>query len=451
MNVIINHYNDYINNDVMNEILILSSKLLYSQNIESIILIIERMMNVCKSINWYEQVKLRIIQKEMFASELMVPKEIEYEKRIDIFKNYIHIDIKIHDSIVKNDVITTLRKLILILFLPIHTKSTKINKNNIKIVFYCNHSGKTKETCKGRDCEYKLIVTLGFDKVNSVLEINEHKHQLDYFFVVSKTCPLLKSEKLLIPKTNNEIIKFLVNHPHIQIPLRKFRQIQREEDRNQIFENIFLSESFFENDSFIKLTNTFTNGLFIRYCSFIRKWLKWNIVKENDDNSFNQLLSFGYLFDQSEISYKLFFHQLYNILNYGPEIIVCDRCIAQYNALKQIFPYSKLFLCRIHIERSLIKYFKSDHIIMKLFHLTMNMKLNENDLIETWKSIIMKNIKNIEEDNDDENTYYDDKENNEEENDDDQLFEHDTSDIIKSIDGTNTLQDNIKQLIEELN
>ena len=92
MNVIINHYNDYINNDVIYEILILSSKLLYSQNIESIIIvlnklngllrrIIERMMNVCKSINWYEQVKLRIIQKEIFASELMVPKELEYEKK----------------------------------------------------------------------------------------------------------------------------------------------------------------------------------------------------------------------------------------------------------------------------------------------------------------------------------------------------------------------------------
>ncbi|EDR24465.1 hypothetical protein EDI_169090, partial [Entamoeba dispar SAW760] len=281
--------------------------------------------------------------------------------------------------------------------------------------------------------------------------------------------------KLLIPKTNNEIIKFLVNHPHIQIQLRKFRQIQREEDRNQIFENIFLSESFFENDSFIKLTNTFTN-CYIHSILFIHKKVnqmeyskrklyvddtaKTNIYNKNlyvvivkDDNSFNQLLSFGYLFDQPEISYKLFFHQLYNILNYGHEIIVCDRCIAQYNALKQIFHYSKLFFCRIHIERSLIKYFKSDHIIMKLFHLTMNMKLNENDLIETWKSIIMKNIKNIKEDNDDdENTCYDDKENNEEEeNDDDQLFEPDTSDIINSIDGTNTLQDNIKQLIEELN
>ncbi|EDR29131.1 hypothetical protein EDI_114610 [Entamoeba dispar SAW760] len=136
MNVIINHYNGYINNDVIDEILILSSKLLYSQNIESIIIdlnklngllrrIIEMMMNVCKSINWYEQVKLRIIQKEMFASELMVLKEIEYEKRIEIFKNYIHIDIKIHDSNIKNDVITTIRKLTIILFLLIHTKSTK--------------------------------------------------------------------------------------------------------------------------------------------------------------------------------------------------------------------------------------------------------------------------------------------------------------------------------------
>ncbi|EMD45936.1 Hypothetical protein EHI5A_214540 [Entamoeba histolytica KU27] len=193
-----------------------------------------------------------------------------------------------------------------------------------------------------------------------------------------------------------------------------------------------------------------------------RKWYvddtaKTNIYNKNlyviivkDDNSFNQLLSFGYLFDQSECSYKLFLHQLYNILNYTPQIIVCDRCIAQYNALKLLFPHSKLFFCRIHIERSLKKYFKNDHIIMKLFHLTMNMKLNENDLIETWKSIIMKNIKNIEEDSDDdENTCYGDNESNDEEENDDQLFEPDTSDIINSTDRHNTLQDNIEQMIEE--
>ncbi|EDR28521.1 hypothetical protein EDI_194320 [Entamoeba dispar SAW760] len=406
----------------------------------------------------------------MFASELMVPKELEYDKRIEIFKTYIHNDIKCHDANDKSAVITTLRKLIIILFLPIHTKSTKVNKNNIKIVFYCNHSGKTKETCKGRDCGYKLIVTLGFDNVNSVTEMNEHKHPLDYFFVVSKTCPLLKSEKHLIPKTNNEIIKFLANHPHIQIPLRKFRQIQREEDRNQILENIFLSESFFENDSFIKLTNTFTNG-YIHSILFIhnkvnqmeysqRRWYvddtaKTNIYNKNlyavivkDDNSFNQFLSFGYLFDQSENSYKLFLHQLHNILNYGPEIIVCDRSIAQYNALKHVFPHSKLFFCRIHIERSLIKYFKSDHIIMKLFHLTMNMKLNEDDLIETWKSIVMKNIKNLEEDTDDESRYHDDNESSDEEN-DEHLFEPDTGDVINSADEPDTSHDNIQQMMEE--
>ncbi|GAB1222110.1 hypothetical protein ENUP19_0093G0031 [Entamoeba nuttalli] len=485
MNVIINQYNHYISKDIMDEILILTSKLLYSQNIESLIInlnklnglirrIIERMVNVCKTVNWYEQVKLRIVQKEMFASELMVPKEIEYEKRIEIFKTYIHNDIKIHDSDDKNAVINTIRKLIIILFLPLHTKSTKVNKNNIKIIFYCNHSGKTKETCKGRDCEYKIILRLGFDNKHNIIEINEHKHPLDYFFVVSKTCPLLKYEKQLIPKANNEIIKFIANHPHIQIPFRKFRQIQREEDKNHILENIFLSETFFENESFIKLTNTFTNG-YIHSILFIhkkvaqmeyskRKWYvddtaKTNIYNKNlyviivkDDNSFNQLLSFGYLFDQSEGSYKLFLHQLYNILNYTPQIIVCDRSIAQYNALKLLFPHSKLFFCRIHIERSLKKYFKNDHIIIKLFHLTMNMKLNENDLIETWKSIIMKNIKNIEEDSDDddENTCYDDKESNDDENDDGgQLFEPDTSDIINSTDRHNTLQDNIEQMIEE--
>ena len=77
------------------------------------------------------------------------------------------------------------------------------------------------------------------------------------------------------------------------------------------------------------------------------------IVK--DDNSFNQLMSFGYLFDQTESSFKMYLKQLYNILNYKPEIILCDRCGAQFNAIKEVFSETKVFFCRVHIERSLKK------------------------------------------------------------------------------------------------
>ena len=36
-------------------------------------------------------------------------------------------------------------------------------------------------------------------------------------------------------------------------------------------------------------------------------------------------MSFGYLYDQTESSFKMYLNQLKNILSYGPEIIICDR------------------------------------------------------------------------------------------------------------------------------
>ena len=128
------------------------------------------------------------------------------------------------------------------MFLPIHTKTSKVNKTSIKIIFNCNHSGKTKETCKGRDCLYKLSLTLGFNKTNCIVESGTHNHSLDYSFVVSKTCPLLKKEKELIPINKQEFIEFIAKHPNIHVPLKKYRQLQRTENKNTTFENTFLSE-----------------------------------------------------------------------------------------------------------------------------------------------------------------------------------------------------------------
>ena len=350
-----------------------------------------------------------MVQKDMFTSELIISHDLEYEQRIEIFKQYIRNDMRIKDGSYSQEVINTLRRLIIILFIPIHTKTSRVCGNYIKILFKCNHSGKTKETCKGRDCKYKLTIIIGFNGINEINENGEHNHSLDYSFVTSKTSPMMKSEKELIPKRKDEIIQFIANHPHVIMPLKKYRQIQNSNDNKQSIENAFSSNLFYENDSFIKITNTFTNGS-IHSITFIHKRVAqmeyskriWymddtsntNIYNKNmiaiivkDDNSFNQLMSFGYLYDQTETSFKMYLSQLYNILNYKPEIIICDRCGAQFNAIKEIYPDTKVFFCRVHIERSLMKYFKKDHLIMKMFYLMINMKLSEEDMIKTWKTL----------------------------------------------------------------
>ena len=491
MNAIIDEYNEIIKNEFMNEIHISLSKIFFSKSIEMIIKelnnlneilkrIIRELACIAKNIDWYDEVKRRMVQRDMFMSELMVSKDLEYEERMEIFKEYIKKEIKIKDGSSHEDIVDIIRRLIIIVFIPIHTKATRVGKHNIKIIFKCNHSGKTKETCKGRDCKYEVIVIIGYNGINEINEINEHNHSLDYSFVTSKTCPLMKSEKKLIPKRKDEIIQFIANHPNVTIPLKKYRQIQNSNDTNQSIENTFLTNLFYENDLFIRITNTFTNGS-IHSITFIHKRVaqmeyskrRWymddtsntNIYNKNmiaiivkDDNSFNQLMSFGYLYDQTESSFKIYLNQLYNILNYKPEIIICDRCNAQFNAIKEVCPETKVFFCRVHIERSLMKYFKKDHIIMKMFYLMIKMKLSEKDMIEIWKEIIKNNINSLKEEINEETNEETNEESKEESEEDgeedtkeqeDDLYESEIIDNQTNLKENNTISEEIKKMIEE--
>ena len=482
MEIIVIEFNKTIGDENMNEIHVLMSKIVFYKDIEDIVVclnkineimrkIITELLDITQNIDWYDEVKRRITQKDMFMSELMVSCDLEYEKRMKIFKEYIKNDIKIKDGSVHKNIIDTIRRLIIILFIPIHTKTSRVGLNDIKMVFKCNHSGKTKETCKGRDCNYKVVMLIKYNGMNEIIETGEHNHPLDYFFVTSKTCPLLKSEKEMIPKRKEEIIQFIANHPHVIVPIKKYRQIQSSNDNKQIIENTFLTNLYYENDSFIKITNTFNNG-YIHSITFIHKRVaqmeyckrRWymddtsntNIYNKNmiaiivkDDNSFNQLMSFGYLFDQTENSFKIYLNQLYTILNFKPEIIICDRCVAQFNAIKEVFPDTKVFFCRIHIERSLMKYFKKDHIIMKMFYLMINLKLSEEDMIKIWKTVIKNNINNLKNEEETEEISDEDEDRTEDSNEqEDNLYETDQMDIpIKIKD--NKISENIKILLEE--
>ena len=108
----------------------------------------------------------------MFMSELMISHDLEYEKRIEIFKEYIKNEIKIKDGNSHEEIVDIIRKLIILLFIPIHTKATRICKHEIKILLKCNHSGKTKETCKGRDCKYEAVVILRYNEINESFSSN---------------------------------------------------------------------------------------------------------------------------------------------------------------------------------------------------------------------------------------------------------------------------------------
>ena len=460
-------FHDSYENDIeenhKNIIYSLFAKMLLSKNEETTMKVLDELKNELrtvlnemkekeKEIKWEEEIKKRIVLKHNLCSELMVPEEMDYNKRMEIFKNYILNEIKPKQKNDITEVKITIQKLVIILILPICIKDTYKSDKRISFTFYCRHSGKTKETCKGRDCKYKLIVHFIFDGSTEIIEKGEHNHRLDYSFIITKTCPLLKSERELIPETKDELNAFYINHQNSKISLKKFKEIQRTKSKELEIDNKFLKYSFVEDEINVKITNTFTNN-YIHSITFIHKkvakleyskriWYiddtaKTNIYDKNlitilvkDDNSFNQILSFGYLFDQTKNSYYIYLKQVHNILGYEPNIIVCDRCVAQFKALNEVFPNAKKFYCRIHIERSLNKYFKGKNPIIKSYRLMMNMKLKEKDLIEAWKEIIKNNTSQgiIDEDNEIEE---EEEENYDEENKENQRIEEEKScDII---------------------
>ena len=205
MSVVIDE-NKVIDNEYMNFIHISLSKIMFSKDNELIIIelnhlneimkkIIQELRSISQNIDWYDEIKKRVLRRDVFMSELMISHDVEYEKRIEIFKQYIINEIKIKDSNCHKEIVDIIRRLIIILFIPIHTKSTRIGKHEIKILLKCNHSGKTKDSCKGRDCKYEAIVVLRYNGINEITETNEHNHLLNYSFVTLKTCPLMKSEK----------------------------------------------------------------------------------------------------------------------------------------------------------------------------------------------------------------------------------------------------------------
>ena len=148
LNTLVNQYSQHIKKEQMCLIYELITQLVFSSNIEVFISKLDELNNVlknivdemlikCNSVNWFEEVKKRVQNNDMFASELMVPDVLEYDKRIEIFNKYILNEIKCNENSNKEEIMETIRKLIIILFLPIHTKSTKINKTNIKRLFFC--------------------------------------------------------------------------------------------------------------------------------------------------------------------------------------------------------------------------------------------------------------------------------------------------------------------------
>ena len=121
-------------------------------------------------------------------------------------------------------------------------------------------------------------------------------------------------------------------------------------------------------------------------------------VTVKDSNNTFQNLSFGILQNNSEAAYTLYLNDLkqqistiLNFENFYPYAFVCDRYKAQINAIKKVFPKSKIVYCKRHLMKNFDVSYSEFAPICKQF---IEGEISENLFLEQVEEIYNQSIEN---------------------------------------------------------
>ena len=79
-----------------------------------------------------------------------------------------------------------------------------------------------------------------------------------------------------------------------------------------------------------------------------------------------------------------------------PKLIMVDRNEQQLTTIEKTMKNTEILYCKVHIERSLTKYFHGT-ILMEVYYMYTRHKISGNVLIEAMQKIIENNNNNINE------------------------------------------------------
>lgn len=245
--------------------------------------------------------------------------------------------------------------------------------------------------------------------------IYAHSHDVSTDYVFMKNSMVLKSEKeKLISEVEkyDGVEKFLVSKKEIKMRQRTLNLIVNSKESENDKEVQYLKNMTVCEDGFIKNINTDDKGYYhswlyvhieVALKSYARR--KWFIDTTLETNKYNkplllimtkgycnesELLAFAFLYDETTESFDDMFGRLKKILNFQPEVIICDRNAAQLKSLKSLFK-SHIHFCHIHIGRNLLKYYKKNSIIYRMFMSYIHGGLKREVLIDGWLKIISEN------------------------------------------------------------
>lgn len=350
--------------------------------------------------------------KNILPGEFWYEKEdIHYDRRFNSFLDYIKKYCTYEEGKSKLDFVNHICDISNYFLLGIHRKTHK-EKPRIIIYFKCNYCGNTNSG-KGCSCNYELRLYFDTDgKLNEYVELPlgeiKHKHSLsvDKMFEDSSNMTYNQREKM-----REEILRVGKRQYKIEHKTRvKSKYINRIFDNNKSEnkrDKLFVESIKFNDGNFMVIKNCFDDGslhsvLYVnslvaqkgysRYlwaCDDSAQTNKYNkrlfVIMTKDDFGYSQVIAFGTLFDGSTTSFDYLLEPLKEILPYQPLIIMSDRSKSQLNSLHKNFPESKTVFCQVHLFRTLCKYFKNDHPIIKSYISHIRGNLNKYQLMEIWK------------------------------------------------------------------
>lgn len=302
--------------------------------------------------------------------------------------------------------------------IPYSCKDSKLKRNGFQksyIKFVCKFHTHNRTFCNSK---FKIIID---NKIIKDIDFTEiyHNHSLERNYIESKVPLISDDDKIklreavqkglstsslrkltnanLLPQQMYDVVRkdyFSNEIIHLQGCVKeiqnKFDIFWKFDEDNKFYNLIIINSVIkscsYSNDIVVVDDTMFTNNFDYPFLVFL----------VFDENNMVQILAISIISSKDE---KNFIDIMTSFKTFIPNVRVflMDRLKSQKNAIKKVFPLSKIVYCRLHIERNIIKQIKINNtkVLIQYFRDFVNQIIDKNEYIDRLKNLICDNQKSL--------------------------------------------------------